>query len=230
MRLLGISLAFISFMALMPILVFAQERSAMLALRETETTAGRVDAVEQGRACQEGSTEIFYSFTSNTGVSFRGQESACLGSTYAGVRPGDSIPIVYVKADPAINAIAGSLNTSPAFFLPVLLFPLFALFFFAPLFWPRFAQLRKDRRLFQSGSLATGRILFVSTQNETAWPGWPSPTRAEVFVAARLRSGEEREVRAVCTNDWLLMHLHPGTEVNLCIKGSNAVLLENYAR
>ncbi len=56
------------------------------------------------------------------------------------------------------------------------------------------------------------------------------PTRGEVFVATRLRSGEEREVKAICTNDWLLGRLEPGSEVNVCVEGDKAVLLENYVR
>lgn len=60
--------------------------------------------------------------------------------------------------------------------------------------------------------------------------GWPLPVHAEVFVAARLRSGEEREVRAICTNDWLLVHLPPDSDVNICVQGERAILIENYLR
>ena len=94
----------------------------------------------------------------------------------------------------------------------------------------RIAQLRRDRRLFRLGSLASGRVIFVSRRHELAWPGWPVPPRGEVFVAARLRSGEEREVKAICTNDWLLGHLPPDADVHVCVQGDQAVLLENYLR
>jgi len=228
-RTLGLPLAFLVFMAFMPLLGLAGDRDAMLALRETETTSGRVESSEPGRGCQDGSTEISYSFTSSSGVAFRGSESACAKSAYGGVRPGDPIPVVYLKADPTVSAVAGS-RTRKAFYLPFLLLPLFGLIFFAPLVWPRIARYREDRKLFEEGSLARGRVVFVSAGRDSFWPGWPMATRGEVFVAARLRSGGEREVKAICTNDWLLTHLAPGTEVHVCVEEGRAVLLENYFR
>jgi len=230
MRTLGFPLAFIAMMALTPLFVLAGDRTAMLALRATETTSGRVEAVEPGRGCQDGSTEISYSFVSRAGVAFRGRKTACARSEYERVRPGDTVPVVYVKANPGVNALAGASNTGGLFYLPFLLFPLFGLFFLVPLVSPRISQLRKERKLFRAGTLAKGRVVFVSLQRDSFWPGWPMPTRGEVFIAIRLRSGEEQEVKAVCTNDWLLGQLAHGSEVNVCVKGSNAVLLENYFR
>lgn len=229
-RALAFPLALIAFMTLMPLLVFSQDRDAQLALRETERASSRVESAEVSRRCGGAGTDISYSFTSHDGLAFRGRASACSQSPYAHVQPGDSIPIVYLKADPAVSAIAGQNNSNPAFFIPFLLFPLVGLVFFVPLFWPRFAQLRRDRKLFRIGSLAHGRVIFVSRQHESFWPGWPMPIRGEVYVAARLRSGEEREVKAICTNDWLLAHLPPDSEVNICVQGKQAVLLENYLR
>jgi hypothetical protein len=137
---------------------------------------------------------------------------------------------VYVKANPAVNALANTSNPGELFFLPFLLFPVFGLLFLLPLFWPRISQLRKERKLFRAGRLAKGRVAFVSVQRDSFWPGWPMLTRGEVFIATRFRSGEEQEVKAVCTNDWLLGQLAAGSEVNICVKGSSAVLLENYVR
>lgn len=231
MRLLAMPLALLALMAVMPLIVLTQERRAMLALRETETVSGRIESVASARSCQGGGTDISYSFTASTGVEFRGLESVCSGATYAEVRPGDAIPVIYAKSNPAINAVADSQAANPAFFLlPMIVFPLFGLLFIGPTFWPRISQTLKDRHLFQAGTLTSGRVIFVSSQQGAAWPGWPSPTRGDVFVSARLRSGDIHEVQAACTNEWLLTHLAPGTEVNLCVKDGRAVLLENYAR
>lgn len=230
-RMLALPLAFLALMAVMPLAVLAGDRNLQLALRETETAEGRVETVEAGRACQGESSEISFSFPSRAGVVFRGAESVCPRSPYQAVRPGDSVPVVYLVSDPAVNALAGETAAGgAASLLPILLFPLFGLVFFAPLFWPRVAQLRRDRKLFTRGTLATGRVVFVATQRDSFWPGWPAPTRGEVFVAAELPAGGEQEVKAVCNNDWLLAHLAPGAEVHVCVVGGNAVLLENYVR
>src|SRR5271157_598680 len=93
-QMLWFPLAFIAFMALMPLLVLAGDRTAMLSFRATETASGRVESVEPGRGCQGSGTEISYSFTSHDGVAFRGRQSACARSEYEGVRPGDSVPVV----------------------------------------------------------------------------------------------------------------------------------------
>ncbi len=79
-------------------------------------------------------------------------------------------------------------------------------------------------------ALLPGRVILVSVQQDWHWPGWPMTTRGEVFVAARLRSGQERELKAVCTNDWVLGSVAPDSEVNVCVDGSKAVLLGNYFR
>jgi hypothetical protein len=90
----------------------------------------------------------------------------------------------------------------------------------------------RDRRLFRTGTLARGTVIFVVGHVAWSWPGWPQPMRSTVFVKTRLETGEEREVRAVCTNDWLLAHLAPGTEVTVVCDpaSSRAMLLENYLR
>jgi Protein of unknown function (DUF3592) len=218
-------LALLAFLAF--VLVVAGDRGAMLALRKTETTSGRVTAVQERRNCGA----ISYSFTTRAGVSFRGSQVVCVGSPYDGVLLGDSVPVVYVKSKPAINALADANNTNPAVFLSLAIFPLFGLFVLAPLIWPRISQLRTDRKLFCTGSLVKGRVVFVAAGRDSPWgPGWSFPTRGAVFVAAQLRSGGEQEVKAACTNHWLLGQLAPGSEVNVCVKGNKAVLLENYFR
>ena len=105
-----------------------------------------------------------------------------------------------------------------------------ALVFIIPILAPRIRQVLRDRRLFRTGRLFAGRVLYVAQRADGGWPGLPTPTRAEVFVRLGEDAAPTREVKAVCTNDWLLLHLAPGTEVTVCVVGGNGVLLENYYR
>lgn len=229
-RLLVILLVPVAFMAAMPVLLLTQTREGKLALGETERAAGRVESAEAGPGCGGSGTDVSFSFTSLDGLAFRGRQTVCAQSPYVRIQPGDSVPVVYVKSNPEVSAIAETSDADAALFAPFLVFPFFALVFFVPLVWPRLSQLLRDRKLFRTGTLARGRVRFVARQHDAYWPGWPAPTRGAVYVAARLPSGEEREVKAVCTNDWLLTHMPPGSEVTVCVEGDRAVLLENYLR
>lgn len=226
-------LGFLALFALMPVIILLSDEHAMLSVRRTETTAGRVERTQPVKECAGDGVRILYSFSPpERGVLFRGHDVVCPRTPYSDVREGDSVPVVYLTSNPAINAIAGGQRTDaspwPIFFV----FPLFGLMFFAPLFWPRYSQLLRDRKLFRTGTVARGTVVFVVRQQDSWWPGWPLPTRADVYVQARFPMGEEREVRAVCTNDWLLAHLPPGAEVTVACRPGNprAVLLENYLR
>jgi hypothetical protein len=201
--------------------------------RSRSSTPGRVLQTQRGQGCAGNGVQISYSFSASPDSTFRGQDVVCPGTPYASVREGDSIPAVYLSRNPAVNAIAGSRRISEPPPYPVLLFPLFALLFFAPLFWPRYSQLLRDRKLFRTGILARGRVVFVVRQQDSWFPGWPTMyPRADVHVQARLPSGEQREVKAVCANDWLTTHLPPGAEVTVVChpRHPRAVLLENYLR
>lgn len=229
-RFLWFPLAMLAFFAVFPLIILSQDPKAQLALRSTRTASGRVESAEPARACADG-VELRYSFATPDGVTWQGRDRVCPPSPYSDSSTGDSIPVVHLEADPSVSAIAGDGSKRGPDFVPFLILPLFVLLFFVPMFGPRFAQLRRDRKLFRSGSLATGRVVFVRGQREGQMPGWPPGlTVAEVYVAARLPSGEIREVRAGCTNDWVLAHLPPGAQVHVCVVGDRAVLIENYLR
>ena len=234
MRDLGLPLAFVVLFALMPIMIFFSDPDAMLSFRKTETAAGRVERVDKSHGCDGSSVQITYSFSTPEGITYRDQETVCAGTPYAKLREGDSIPIVYVVGKPEVHGIAGGNRMNARDFpFPVLLFPVFALFFFVPLFWPRYSQLLGDRRLFRNGPLlAKGKVVFVKKEQGSSWPGLSSPTRATVYIEVRSPTGTTREVRATCTNDWLVSHLPPGAEVTVVCHATNprAVLAENYLR
>jgi hypothetical protein len=211
-------------------MIVFSDRSVSLALRANDTVDGQVESAAPDNGCGNGGHEVVYSFRTAAGVTYRGSESTRPNGPYGTLQPGDSVPIIYVASDPTLNAIATQQTASLTNVMPIMLFPIFGLAFFLPFLWPRWSQLRRDRRLFRTGSLAPGRVGYVSTTQGAVWPGWPKPSSAEVFVAARLRSGEEREVKATCSNDWLLAHLPPGADVHVCVEGDRAVLLENYLR
>ena len=233
LRNLALPLAFVAFIALMPVMIIFSDPSAMFAIREKQTTAGRVEQVTRSHGCNGESAQVFYSFSTPEGVTYRGEETLCAGSPYAGVREGESVPVVYVKSKPELHGIAGSPKTSAEFPLPVLLFPFFALLVFVPLFWPRYAQLLRDRKLYRTGPvLARGKVVFIAREQSQSWPGWPTSTRSTVYIQVQAPTLGAREVRAVCTNDWLVSHLPPGAEVSVVChaKEPRAVLLENYLR
>lgn len=215
--------------ALMPLMMLSTDRDAMLSVRSTVTVSGQVSQMGKGRACNGESIEVQYSFTAGD-VEYRGQDTACTQSGYANLVQGDAVPVVYLVDDPSVNAIAGSLNNAPPIEL-FLVFPLFGLAFFGPLFWPRVSQALRDRRLFQRGTLASGVVVFASKRQDVSWPGWPGSTRSDIHIS--IQHGSSRsEVVAQCSNDWLLSHLPPGANVTVVYdsKTAKAMLVENYIR
>jgi hypothetical protein len=229
-RSLMFPLAMIAMFSVFPFAIAASDPQFRLSRGDRARATGRVDSVDEGTACgQRPGVALRYSFPDPAGVVFRGQQNLCPESPYARSMAGSAVPIVFLADDPSVNAIAGSGSSAPPVAL-LSLFPLLASFFVLPLVAPRLRQLFRDRKLFRVGSLATGRVVFVVQQQDSGWPGVPAPTRAEVFVRLADGSLPEREVKAICTNDWLLLHLAPGTEVTVCARGTNAVLLENYFR
>jgi hypothetical protein len=229
-RVLAFPLVLLAAFALMPLLVLTATDEGRLAFGETERAEARVESAEASPGCGGAGTDLVYSFTSRDGLAYKGRETVCPRSPYAQVQPGDTVPIEHLKSDPGVSAIADGDDAGPGPLLTLLFFPLFPLLFVVPIYWPRVSQLLRDRKLFRSGTLARGRVRFVARQHDAHWPGWPVPVRGEVYVAVGLPSGEDREVKAICTNDWLLTHLPPDAEVTVCLQGDAAVLLENYLR
>ena len=88
----------------------------------------------------------------------------------------------------------------------------------------------RDRKLFRTGALAKGRVTYVKSTREIPWAGGAQMyVQTNVYVRARFDTGE-REVKAACTNEWLVAHLPPGAEVHVCAVGDKAMLVENYLR
>ncbi|GAB6042044.1 hypothetical protein [Endothiovibrio diazotrophicus] len=216
--------------SLIPLMILSTDRDAMLSVWETETATGQVSQLADGRICQGDSVEVRYSFTAHQ-TDYHGVNTVCSQSAYATLRAGDTVPVIYLADDPSVNAIAGASQNGP----PVgvfLLFPLFGLLFFMPLYWPRISQVLRDRRLFKKGVLASGTVVFVTKHNDVSWPGWPGSTRSDVHISIGEAGRGNTEVRARCSNDWLLYHLSPGTAVTVVYdpKRSRAMLVENYIR
>jgi hypothetical protein len=224
---IGIPIAIVVLVAVLPLLVLIAHPELPYWLRSSRVVEARVERVDEALVCGQKGVEILYAFTAPDGVGYRGRKSLCAGSPYAKLREGDSLPARFVVADPTINSVAG---TEPRLPLELfLLVPLLGLFVTAPMLWPQLKPVLHDRKLFRTGALARGRVTFARKQSES-WSSSPLLARAEVFVAIRLPGGEESEVRATCTNDWLLSHLAPGTEVAVCHAGGRAMLVENYLR
>ena len=175
----------------------------MLSVRRTDTAAGRVERTQPVQEC-----------------------------AYSDVREGDSVPRRLPDEQSRDQRDRGGPENQRTSVADILLLPAIRPNVFRALFWPRYSQLLRDRELFRTGTLARGTVVFVVRQQDSWWPGWPLPTRADVYVQTRLPIGQEREVRAVCTNDWLLAHLPPGAEVTVAYRPGkpSAVLLENYLR
>src|SRR4030095_16103860 len=139
---------FLGLFAFMPAIVFLADPGARLA--RGERTSGRVERVEPDQQqCGGEGGRMRYSFSSPDGLPYRGEDSACRRTPYSDVREGDAVPVVYLPSDPSTNAIVGGRRVADAPPWPLfLVFPLFIGIFLIPLFWPRYAQLLRDRRLF----------------------------------------------------------------------------------
>ena len=104
----------------------------MLSVRRTETAAGRVERTQPVQECAGDGVRILYSFSPpERGVLFRGHDVVCPRTPYSDVREGDSVPVVYLTSNPAINAIAGGRRTNAPPWPLLFLFPLFGLMIFA---------------------------------------------------------------------------------------------------
>lgn len=229
-RALALPLAFLGFAAFMPLMVLSQSREFALDWGDTAVANGRVESAvpSERHGCGE-STRLVYSFASASGETYRGSATVCPENAYAQVRPGESIPIVYLASDPSLNAISGQQAKGP----PLAIFFFFPLFFaaiFVPLLWPRISQVLKDRKSFRDGALARGHVVYARRQYDAGWPGWQMVSVTEVTVSAQLPTGQTREVTAACSNEWLVTQLAPGAEVHVCVRDGHAMLLEAYLR
>jgi hypothetical protein len=231
LRQVAVPLAFVGLCSLLPITILLTTPGTKLSMWRTRTIAGRIEQAREAQDCLRDELRLQYSFSTN-GVTFHGSD--CVPSrAYASLQPADSVAVVYVDGDPGTNAVVEGRTVKNAPPWPVVfIFPLFILAFMGPMFWPVISRLLQDRRLFRTGIVVPGTVVFVSPRNPIKWPGWPGAARSDVFVAVKLPTGSEREVRAACDNEWLLSHLPPGAEVTVACHptGSRAALLESYLR
>lgn len=226
-------LAFVLLFATLPLSIMNADPKAKLALGPSATTQGRVLAATDVSGCRgSASRRIVYAFSAQSGSEFRGAVIACEESSYYSAQAGDKIPIRYLTRDPAVNAVAGTDQNEPPVFL-FMIFPLFFLLMFGPLYFPQLREVMRARQLYKKGTLAQGKVVFVRRRSSGTWPGWPGSSSADVYVSYQLPSGEVLETVAWCANDWLINQLSPGSTVHVLLpskKSSRGALLEAYIR
>jgi hypothetical protein len=141
--------------------------------------------------------------------------------------------VQYVAGNPSINAMrGGARNDAPPVAL-FLLMPIFILAMFSPMFVPQVRELLRARRLYGTGQLAIGTVIFVKKRVTASWPGWPGNSAAEVFIEYQATGGQKREAVAWCPNDWVVYNLAPSAKVHVAYsddKPSRVALLEAYLR
>jgi hypothetical protein len=224
------------FFATIPLSILADNPDLKLQLGPSLDAQGTVREVSNAASCRSGSAHrIVYAFTSSSGMQQRGVDSVCEESPYYSVQVGDAIAIRYLTRDPAVNEVAGAHTDAPplAFAFFPLFFPFFFLAIFAPLFLPRIREILRARRLYRTGVLAPGKVVFV--KKRTLGPQWHGMqgNLAEVYVAYTQPGGQRAELIAGCCNDWLLNHLEPGAAVHvLHAPGGSArgAILEEFIR
>jgi hypothetical protein len=227
-------LFFLSFFGVIPLSLMSADPAMRLAMGTTESSQGRVVSSTSASACRgAASHHVAYSFSSKSGAEYRGAATLCEESPYYSVNAGEAIEVRYLKSDPAVDALpSDGVNQAPPlvffFFVPVFFFVLFA-----AMFWPPVGEVLRARRLFKSGRLATGKVVFVKRRALPLWPGISSYGTAEVYVEFQTAAQLKREGVAACRNDWLINHLKPGAQVHVAYSDGNAggaALLEAYLR
>jgi hypothetical protein len=227
-------LMFAVFFAFFPLAIMSSDPKMKLSLGPSQTTQGRVVALSQVSGCRgSGARRVVYTFASRSGSEFRGAAIVCEDSPYYSAQDGDRIEIRYLTRDPTLNAIAGTDSGNEP---PLALFAIFPLFFvlaLSPLYLPQLREVLRARRLYRSGVLASGKVVFVKRRNFGTWPGWPGTTSADVYVAYQRSSGGRAEAIVSCANDWLLNQLSPGAAVHILVpadRSGRGVLLEAFIR
>jgi hypothetical protein len=157
----------------------------------------------------------------------------CEESPYYSAQLGDRIEIRFLTRDPAVSAVRGSnADNAPPIFV-FFMFPLFFLLVLSPLYLPPVREVMRARRLYKTGVLAQGKVVFVKKRSLGNWPGWPGNTTADVFVSYQLPEGGPTETVVWCMNDWLVNQFSPGTNVHILLapnKAARGVLLEAFIR
>jgi hypothetical protein len=227
-------IAFVVFFAAFPLSIMSADPKAKLGFGPSRTAEGRVLSVTDVSGCR-GSTahRIVYAFAAESGNEFRGADVVCEESPYNSAQVGDKIEIRYLARDPAVNAVIGinSGNEPPIFLF--MIFPLFFLLVLSPLYFPQLREVLRARRLYKTGILAQGKVVFVKKRSAGTWPGWPGSSTADVYVAHQLPNGGRAETIVGCTNDWLVNQLSPGATVRIFLppdKSARGALVEAFIR
>ena len=117
--------------------------------------------------------------------------------------------------------------------LPIYDLPSFFLLLLSPLYFPQIREVMYARRLYRTGVLAQGNVVFVKKRSAGNWPGWPGSSTADVYVAHQLPGGGRVETVVRCTNDWLVNQFSPGATVHILLspdQSKRGVLLETFIR
>lgn len=139
----------------------------------------------------------------------------------------------YLTSDPTVNVLPSETRNEPPPFVFFFFMPIFFLGIFGVMFWPPIGEVLRARRLFKSGRVANGRVIFVKRRPNFLWPGMPGASASLVYVEMQASSGVPREVVASCHNDWLTNQLAPGAMVHIAYaddKASQVALLDAFVR
>jgi len=227
-------LFFLGFFVFIPLSIMNADPAMRLAMGPGESAQARVLSNTNASACRGGASHrLVYSFSAASGREYRGATSVCEESPYYSAIPGDAVEVRYLKSDPAVNGLRrdGRNEAPPLVFF--LFMPLFFLAIFGSMFWPSIQEVLRARRLFRTGRLATGKVVFVKRRATPFWPGMSTLGAAEVYVELQSSGQGKREVLALCRNDWLVNQLTPGAAVHVAYsddQSANVALLEAYLR
>jgi Protein of unknown function (DUF3592) len=227
-------LFFVVFFLFLPLSVMNTDPAMRMSMGATDTVQGRVVSVGSASACRGGaSRRVVYAFLAKSGREYRAAALVCEESPYFSVKEGDAIEVRYLKSDPTVNALPREVRNEPPPFVFFLFMPIFFLGIFGAMFWPPIGEALKARRLFKSGRIANGRVVFVKRRANFLWPGMPGASASLIFVEIQSSSGVSREVVAPCHNDWLINQLAPGVTVHVAYaddKATQVALLDAYLR
>jgi hypothetical protein len=226
-------LVFIIFFLSVPLSIMRSDPSMRFAISPNRSIQGRVISSNIVAACRSDKAHrVIYEFSPKDGTNYRGAGTACEQSIYYTVKEGDAVEVQYLTHDPVVSRLRG--NTPPNA-TPVYLFiftPVFILAMFGSLLFPPLRELRRARRIFRNGRLATGAVLFVKRRANTFSRGWSGNTSSDVFIQFTSSAGQKREGVAWCPNEWLADQLVQGGEVHVAYddRSDNVALLEAFVR
>ena len=227
-----ILLALVLFFGSFPLLIMSSDPKGQLELRGVNTEGQVVSVADVPSGCRGPARRLIYEFKAQSGGSFRGGATLCEDSPYYSAKAGDSIEIRHLRDDPGRSAPASADPNEPPVFI-FMIFPVFFLLVLSPMFLPQLREVLRARRLYKTGTLTRGQVVFIKKRSFGVWPGWPGSSSFDVYVAQQLPSGERIETVVWCTNDWLVNQLVPGTTVHILCpsnRSQRGALLEAFVR